>query len=70
MEINSWCVTNPSGVNEIKNCKFYESFHFCSVCEWNFYLSEDKLSCIKVETKITDCEVYLDKNHCSLCSFG
>jgi hypothetical protein len=68
LETNKKCVTNPVGVNQIKNCQRYSSFTRCAQCQKNFFLSDNNRKCSKVVDKIQNCKVYSGNSTCSICS--
>ena len=49
LEVNNKCVSNPTGVNSIPNCVYYETYHKCQKCGTYHYLSEDRRECKKVK---------------------
>lgn len=68
LEISGKCVKNPEGVNQIENCKEYESYTRCRTCYQYYFLTDEGRQCEKVENNpIENCIVYESNSTCKVC---
>ena len=68
LEVNNKCVSNPSGLNEIRHCEYYRSFTRCKQCRKNYYVVENGRACKRVTHIIHNCEVYRSADECEHCA--
>ena len=58
----SECRVNPDGIS---GCKVYTELNKCGQCGVDMYLKDNK--CVKAETTVPDCELYVSDGVCQTC---
>ena len=68
LERSGKCVKNPEGVNQIANCKVYDSYTRCKTCYQYYYLADAGQTCREIEGDVIEnCVVYDSSSVCQVC---